>query len=83
MNGGWGSIPPFAVVVLFPFFPIFVFVVPVIFVDVVDDFVFGFFEDGVYGVGELELWEEFWRYVKNLDMRGKSAYHAYKVLLGG
>lgn len=35
----------------------------------------------VYGQPEVELWEEFWRYVSNLDVRRKSAYYAYKVLL--
>jgi len=35
----------------------------------------------VYGQPEVELWEEFWRYVGNLDVRTKSAYYAYKVLL--
>lgn len=35
----------------------------------------------VYGQAEVELWEEFWRYIGNLDVRRKSAYYAYKVLL--
>lgn len=35
----------------------------------------------VYGQPEVELWEEFWRYVGNLDVKTKSAYYAYKILL--
>ena len=35
----------------------------------------------VYGQAETELWEEFWRYVGNLDVSGQSAYQAYKILL--
>ena len=34
-----------------------------------------------YDQSEAELWEEFWRYVGNLDLSHKSAYQAYKIIL--
>ncbi len=36
---------------------------------------------GAYGVSEVELWQRFWRYVRNLDVRHSSAYHAFKAQL--
>lgn len=33
---------------------------------------------GVYRRSEAELWERFWRYVRNLDVRHDGRYHAYK-----
>jgi hypothetical protein len=38
---------------------------------------------GNYGVSEAELWERFWRYVRNLEVRHSSAYHAFKAKLSG
>ncbi len=38
---------------------------------------------GVYGVSEAELWQRFWRYVGNLDVRHSSAYHAFRAQLTG
>ena len=34
-----------------------------------------------YGVGEVELWQRFWRYIGNLDLSGDTAYPAYKALV--
>lgn len=34
-----------------------------------------------YGVGEVELWRRFWRYIGNLDLADDPAYRAYKALV--
>jgi len=33
----------------------------------------------VYGIGEMELWQRFWQYIDNLDVRKNSAYYAFKA----
>jgi hypothetical protein len=34
-----------------------------------------------YGVGEVELWSRFWRYIGSLDLADSTAYRAYRAIV--